>query len=243
MTKKIINFKHSGKIGDALSALPTILSYHEENEDWILNLYLSKERAEFNDDSIAYIVPLLQHQPYLNEVKEHENERIDINLDEFRRKKDPLHFASIIWAHLLTHHRFYDLAKPFLFNIDDNKKADIIITKTRRYYGYFPWKKFMKEFPTRRMAFIGMDDEYRKFCHDYKTIRRIMVDDALETAEYINSSNIYLGNQSGNSLIAEGLKATRMISTCPHAPTHYVVGKGGYSGFDNNIMKKLKRIL
>lgn len=239
---KVINFKHSGKIGDALSALPTILSYEKE-DNYELNLYLSKQRHEFTDESIKYILPLLKEQPYLNEVKKHEKEKIDINLDEFRLKDDPLHFGSIIWASLLTFHRYYNLTKPYLFNIEGVNKGDIIITKTLRYYGYFPWQEFIQKFPARKMVFIGTDDEYKKFCHDYQTIRRVLVDNALETAQYIKGSKIYIGNQNGNSLIAEGLKTPRVISTCPDAPTHYPIGKHAYSGFDPNILKKIKRLI
>lgn len=238
-----INFKHGGKIGDLVSALPTIISYHKEYPDYDINLYLTTERADFNEQSIQYTLPLLNKQPYITSAQILDTARIDINLDEFRLRPDPLHFAHLGWGDLATYHRFFNLSEPWIFNIKPNKKADIIITKTTRYYGYFPWKEFIKKFPSKKMAFLGVDDEYKKFCKDYKTIKRVLVNNALETAQVIKGSKVYIGNQNGNTWIAEGMKVNRVLSPCDEAPNTYMIGKGAYSAFQPNILNKIKKLL
>lgn len=237
MNNQTINIKHTGKIGDCLFGLPACASYGD------CNLYLSKERGEFTDKSIKFLLPLLNKQPYINKAAPFEKpQRIDIDLTLFRYQSD-LKYSSLSWVQLLTFHRYFDTTKPWIFNIESKHKADIIITRTRRYYGYFDWDRLINEVNSKHIAFIGLDEEYKKFCSDFKTIKRIEVNNALEAASIIKGSKMFIGNQGGMYTLAESMKVPRILSICPDAPNHPSGGDLHISYEDKDLIQVVKKHL
>lgn len=230
---KEINVKHTGKIGDCIYGMPVLKQYGN------CNLYLSKERKEFTDKSIKFIKPLLEKQDYVNKVETFEEpQRIDIDITLFRKLSN-LKYTHLSWAQLMTFQKYMDLSNKWIHNIKSKEKAKIIISRTRRYYGFFDYKKLLNEVDTSKIGFIGLKEEYKKFCNDFKAVRRINIDSALEAASIIKGSNIYIGNQSGLYAIGEAMKVPRILSICPEAPNVGPIGGEAYTSFDDKDLIKV----
>lgn len=233
---KPINIKHTGKIGDCIYGMTVLKQYGN------CNLYLSKERGEFTDKSIKFIKPLLEKQDYINKVEVFEEpQRIDMDITLFR-KVTSLKYTHLAWAQLMPFQQYMDLSNKWIHNIESKNKAKIIISRTRRYYGFFNYKRLLNEVDTSKIGFIGLKEEYKKFCKDFKTIRKINIDNALEAASVIKGSNIYISNQNGLYAIGEAMKVPRMLSICPEAANVGPIGGEAYTSFDNkDLIKVVKK--
>ena len=102
--KKTLNFLHSGHCGDLIYSLALIKELSKSHK---CNLFIGvgkkikgayfkhPSKGVYIDNRIAkQILPLLKFQSFLNEVKIHSEESIDINLDLFRDLPISLNFNS-----------------------------------------------------------------------------------------------------------------------------------------------------
>ena len=71
-------YKHSGKIGDIIWALPFII---QNGGAEVLYLELTDE---FTQSGYDYIYPLLTYQSYIKSVQPYNGEQVDFDLDKFR---------------------------------------------------------------------------------------------------------------------------------------------------------------
>lgn len=76
------------------------------------------------------------------------------------------------------------------------------------------------------VGFIGLDYEYVDFInrHALKNVRHIKIQNSLELASLISRAKVYIGNQSSNFAIAEGLKAPRALEAFEPVPVASPVG-------------------
>jgi len=233
LLKPVIKAMHSGGVGDCIYSLPTLLSY----EKAILYLnpspYMHKGLAE-------KLIPLISVQPYIEECKLFEKERIDICLDEFRLISGE-GYTPITYATLDPWNRYHNLNDKWLFDIEPLYKNDIVINRTLRYRGYMDYRSVVREFKDK-ILFIGLKDEYDNFCSDYGVVAYYEPTDFLEAARIIKGSKIFIGNQSACYAIAEGMKVPRLLETSIDMPNCQPVGEHGYSTWidteDIEIVKK-----
>jgi hypothetical protein len=110
--KKILNFSHSGQIGDIIYALPVIYALSKKH---ICNLYinLNKSNKFINFKTYKMLYPLLRYQPYLNKVEKLKNQKIDINFDLFRKFPFACYNLNKIFLELAGVH--FNLDKKFIF--------------------------------------------------------------------------------------------------------------------------------
>ena len=137
--------------------------------------------------------------------------------------------------------------KAWITNIDPKSEVDILINVSGRYHDYAlngesvhnPMKHFdytlLKEYNT---GFVGFDDEYQNFIDRYNfKPKRIEVKNALETAQYIRGSKLFVGNCSSAKAIAEGLKHPFLMEISKDYSDDLPMGKNGHVYINKEIIE------
>ena len=141
-TSSEINFKHSGHLGDLVYALPILKELSKKSK---CNLYIHTNQAigknyfkhptgnvMITERSYQMALPLLNVQPYINQVQQWNNERIDIDLDIFRQLPVSMAFHCIRWYYHITGLQ-PNMSIPYL-EVDPHPiiKNKIVIVRTFR---------------------------------------------------------------------------------------------------------------
>ena len=235
--KKTLNFLHSGHCGDLIYSLALIKELSKSHQ---CNLFIGVgkkiEGAYFKhpakgvyiDNRIAkQILPLLKFQSFLNEVKIHSEENIDINLDLFRDLPISLNFNSCRWYfHLTGVH--VDLSAPYL-NSTEHKiiKDKIVILRTFRYRNHFINYKFLNKIE-EDIIFIGLKEEFEDLKKDIPKLQHYEPENFFEMSQIIKSSKFFLGNQTPAFAIAESLKVPRLLECSPDFTVVQPIGGNCY---------------
>ena len=151
----------------------------------------------------------------------------------------------------LDEHRDLQMWRPnqrWLTNIEPVHESDIIINLTERYHDWNNEKHDFRFFDYTLLkdydcGFIGLDNEYDLFCDRYGfSPKRIPVTNALEVAQYIHGSKLFVGAVSSAKAIAEGLKHPTLMemskdwpdSLPKHTHGHYFINKELIEYYLNN---------
>ena len=243
-----ISFLNSGHLGDVINALPTI---KELSKTHTCNFYLqtnkplpihirgykhSKDLVYMNDRMVDMLLPLLKCQPYINKVEKYNNNKIDIDLDLFRRMPMNFNLDEVRWYfHLTGMHT--DLSKPYLFVEPSNViKNKVVIMRSTRRKNIFINYKFMEKY--NDLLFIGLNHEYEDLKKEVPNLKFHDCKDSLEAAQIIKSSKFLLANSSFGFPIAEGLKVPRLAESFPDFPAIYPNGGHGYEFYFQNHLEK-----
>ena len=155
----------------------------------------------------------------------------------------------------LDEHRDLQQWRPnqcWLTNIEPIHKSDIIINMTDRYHDWDNNKHDFRFFDYTLLkdydcGFIGLDNEYKLFCDRYGfEPKRILVSNALEVAQYISGSKLFVGAASSAKAIAEGLKHPTLMEISKEYPDdlpkhkhgHYFINKQLIEYYLNNDIEK-----
>ncbi|HMD54283.1 MAG TPA: tetratricopeptide repeat-containing glycosyltransferase family protein, partial [Phycisphaerae bacterium] len=204
-----IHFSSSGKIGDILSALPTIraLSGGRKAVLWIDDW---SNKIKMTEKAVNNLAPLLKQQPYIADVRYCHDRRpgyaIDLNKWKYRNEwsKYPLG-TNLADRHLSAHHlKTTERDTPWL-TVEKNRTAPIVFYRSARYHDQdFPWKKIVERFG-RDAVFLGLAGEHADFCRTAGNVRYVQTQNLLEAAEIIAGADFFIGNQSALVWIAHGL--------------------------------------
>lgn len=209
-------FRHSGNLGDIIFSLPAIIALGGGR------LYLSNntpgvETRPFSDAMLDQMIELLKTQSYLKDVRRYDGERIDYDLDEFR-KIFSCHDHIARW-HLKAFNVNFDLTKPWLENIEPIRSREIVVNNTFRDRDVpLDWK--VLEGLEDRTIFVGLE-------HEYKAFREVIGLDVpwrptatlLELARVIKGARLFIGNQSFGFALAEAMKVPRILEIHHHCPS------------------------
>ncbi|MDA9676734.1 hypothetical protein N9T85_00035 [bacterium] len=250
---KILTFLHSGQLGDLIYSLASIKEiakthkcklYLQINkpipEDYVVDskkVYISKRSADL-------ILPLLREQNFLETVDIYNNEEIDVNLDLFRDIPINLSFYSTRWfSHLLGIN--INVNDTFL-SVKPHKliKNKIIIHRSPRYRNAFINYKFLNT--SEDLLCIGLEHEFQALREEIKNLEFYDCKNFLEMAEIIQASKFYIGNMSMQYIIAEALKAPRLLEASPDFPIVFPVGENSFDAYHQNhfenFFNKLNKI-
>lgn len=217
---KVLNFLHSGHIGDLIYALPAIKKLSENHTCNLfigINKIFTNEKYKnhtsagvlINDRIFNYALPLIGKQKYLNKVQKYIDQKIDINLDLFRDMPGKPSNSSKWYFHITGVHA--DLHKPFLDTQEHDKiKNKIVISRSLRNKNTFIDYSFLNDF-CDQLIFIGLKDEYLDLKKVIPELKHYDPLDFFEMSQIIKSSKFFLGNQSSPFAIAEGLKVPRLL--------------------------------
>lgn len=236
-TKKVLNFKHSGHLGDIIYSLPVI---KELAKTHTCNLYIASDVAVevknyyrhpagnvmLNNKLIAKLLPLLKKQDYLSEAAIWEGQEIDIDLDLFRDL--PLDFS------FLSHRWYFHIAgiQPNLttayLDVEEHPvlKDKVVIVRSFRARNHFADYSFLAKYDN--LLFVGMKDEYDDLKATVPNLEFYDVKDFYEMAQIIKSSKFFLGNQSFAYALADGLKVPGLLEANPVFPVVYPLGENSY---------------
>jgi hypothetical protein len=217
---KVLNFLHSGHMGDVIYALPVIKKLSENHTCNLfigINKIFTNEKYKnhtsagvlINDRIFNYALPLIGKQKYLNKVQKYIDQKIDINLDLFRDMPGKPSNSSKWYFHITGVHA--DLHKPFLDTQEHDKiKNKIVISRSLRNKNSFIDYSFLNDF-CDQLIFIGLKDEYLDLKKVIPELKHYDPLDFFEMSQIIKSSKFFLGNQSSPFAIAEGLKVPRLL--------------------------------
>lgn len=228
------NFCHSGAAGDIIYSLPTIIALGGGT------LYL---RERF----YKILGPLLKQQPYIDnvicynfysnkknlgsrgEIVTFENGIEAFNLDLYRIiNKENGYKQHLAQSHLDIFGAKFDLNKEWL-HVDGKRVAPIVINRTDRYIrNELDWD-ILKVY-AEDCVFIGRSDDYHRFPLKEYIIEHIVSKKkvALQIAEAIKGSDLFIGNQSLGFALAEAMKCNRVLEVYSKKPNCMPHGENWY---------------
>ena len=188
------NFYHSGATGDVIYAMPTIKALG----GGIFNVNLP-------DDLYNTVLPLLESQEYIYEVKKGREFVGNVfNLDKFRNNND-LHLTHLVQLHLQSFDIIDETWKQGWLKVEPIKSNNSFINITPRYKSLTTdWIKeinFLKD-NSDNIYFIGLESEYEPYKH---LIERYEIRDYLELAQLLAGAKYVSGNQSSFMAVAQGI--------------------------------------
>lgn len=256
LEQKEISFLHSGHLGDVINALPVIkeisinskcnlfLQTDKKLEEDALGYKYKGDKIYMTDRMVNMVLPLLKKQDYLNSVEIFNNQKIDIDLDLFRKIPMNFNLDEVRWYfHLTGVH--VDLSKQYLF-ADEHKtiKNKIVIMRSTRRKNNFINYRFLNKY--NDVFFLGLKEEFNDLKIDIPKLEFYDCENFLEAAEIIKSSKFFIGNSSFGFTMAEGLKVPRIMESYPDFPVIYPNGGYGYDIYFQihfeKICKKLYQI-
>ncbi|MDV6168069.1 hypothetical protein R1T16_06505 [Flavobacterium sp. DG1-102-2] len=235
--KKVLNFKHSGHLGDIVYSFPVI---KELAKTHACNLYIASDipihvknyykhpagKVMLNSKLISKLLPLLKKQEYLSTAAVWGGQEIDIDLDLFRDLPVDFSFLSHRWYfHIVGIQP--DLNIPYL-EVDEHPviKDKVVIVRSFRARNYFVDYSFLAKYDN--LLFIGIQEEYEDLKAVVPNLEFYDVKDFYEMAQIIKSSRFFLGNQSFAYAVADGLKVPRLLEANPPFPVVYPLGENSY---------------
>jgi hypothetical protein len=248
--EKITSFLHKGSIGDVTASLPTIKAYFEKTGNKA-NLYLAKDFPAFyydgathptrdsegkqvrlNEAVINMMIPLYKEQPYLNEVKLWEDEKIDVDLSVIHETYVGMPQLSINrWYSYVFPDLSCNTTKPWLTIPDTDKdfaKGKILITRTERYTVEGLDFSFLKEHEDE-CVFVGTMREYNNFCMLFDlNIKKLHINNFLELAQALKQCRFHMSNQTQAFQISQGMDIPRLLEVCGWAGNVIVYGEHAY---------------
>lgn len=222
-SSKIVKFRHSGKIGDIVYAIPTIKTM-SENPTLFLQPNIREESSigehdpfgdfRMDEKTIKWVLPFFNSQ---FKTEQWTSQKFDVDLDSFRYTEGLDYSKGNIcrwyfWAFNVN----ADLSKPWIkVEPATSFKDTIVVNRTYRYRNDKLDYKFLKNYP--KVVFIGINSEFNDFKKFVPNALYIPVKSALEAAQIIAGSKCFIGNQSFFYSIAEALKSPRVLEICTTA--------------------------
>lgn len=240
-----ISFKHSCNVGDLIAALPGIrqvcqdlkqkaviyqelnvrANYYEGATHPVTN---NGEQVCMNELMFDMVKPLILSQPYVEDFRVFNDQKIIVNLDVIRDQVDEkakFCFANVpagmiqSWLMLAYPDMATDLSKPWL-DVEANSllKDKGILNYTERYRNPKMEYYFLKKYQDA-LVFAGTEKEHAIFCSQWKLdIPYLKVDDFLDLAQSMKGALFMAGNQSANWNIANAMGVPRILEMCYFAP-------------------------
>lgn len=245
-------FLHSGSIGDVHASIPAMREYTRANGKKVI-LYLQKDlksdyhgfthptrdaegnKCLLNEQVINMMIPLYKEQPFIEDCRIWNGEKINIDLNEIRRQYAGMpNFPIQRWYFYIYPDLSCDLSEVYIEVPDSDKdlaKGKIIVTRTERYQNEFRSYSFLKPFENE-ILFCGTNKEYNLFNMDFDLeVGRLVINDFLELAQALKQCRFHISNQTQAFQLSEGLKIPRIVELYQDAPNVIPIGKDSYDFF------------
>jgi len=214
-------FKHRGAMGDIIYALPTIHALGGGI------LYITKVHQ------YEVLKRLLDLQENI-EVRSGKIKEVTYNMDQYRDIDDGTKHLAVCHAEVFNVKcnlidRWIEVLPKY--------KADIVVSRTTRYHDIeeINWK-ILKGYD---VLFVGFQKDYNEFIN--KTgfeIKQMECKDALEMAQIIAGSKLFIGNQSLSFALAEAMKHPRVLEVCQRKNNCQPHGKDGYTYLTKELVER-----
>jgi len=212
-----LRFWHRRKLGDIIYSLPAIRHLGGGV------LYLDPTSFNGAQDQaywrrlFATLIPYLEQQPYLRDVRIYQGEDFDIDLDVYRRTthETPGDRVTIVANHFIG--LGLEVPKEFsLWLVADNATAayPIVVHRSPRYHGSVD-HSFLYEVDEDLFC-VGSAEERAPF--EAIGARPVITKDVRKLAAVINGCGVFIGNQSLPLALVAGLGKPRMIEESNRLP-------------------------
>lgn len=237
MTK---TFRHAGKFGDLIYALPIIRYFGG-------GVILLECEAPYIDEPLKWerwqsVVPLLSSQPYVHGVERWNGQNVDVNLNNFRAVMFPELRKNLQRARNVSLHQWCSMTfevpesewqTPWL-KVPENDAvpyaSPVVINRSPRYHNpRFPWDKVFEKYSGEWKQIGHLSEIFANSGTFRKTA------DLLEAAQVINDAQLFIGNQSCCYAIAEGLKKPCVVEIYPEMPNTLFHREHCWHGFNENV--------
>jgi hypothetical protein len=209
-------FKHSGDMGDIIFSLPTVKALGggdiyldpEGGEKEPLVAWTRHTHTKLSAKGIADLVPILEAQPYINEVKLWKGEAVDYNLDKFRQH---IRFNNLSDSHLAAFSLELTEKDEKWLDIPEKKieGKKVIVSRSPRYHSnYVFWEQTVGPELCEQAIFVGYKKEYEYFCYTFPhhDIEFYEAENGYEVAQLISGCEMFIGNQGFPHALAEAMK-------------------------------------
>jgi hypothetical protein len=229
----MMNYFHSGDLGDVIYALPAIRALGKGN------LYLNSRpwTAKMTPERANVLRPLLESQDYIGKVIHGDAPKSEyvVNFSTFRNG-GLIYGVSLMelqsdWVNANTE------SEPWLKVAPSAKsRGRIVCHRSPRYHNpYFRWDEIGEKFGTQ-LLFVGLP-------HEVEELRRVskvhaeyaITNDYLELARLIAGADLFIGNQSSPMGLAIGLGVPFIQETCLWTPDCLYPRKNGFYCYDGGI--------
>jgi len=214
-------FYHSGEIGDILYALKVIQSIGKGDLYCSPSLEVSFDpnterigfpNKQFTPQMFNFVKELVELQPYINKFEYAVPEKIDYNLNNFRKLifyTFDVSFEEIYYRVCNVPSNPNDGYDPWL-TCKARTIAPITVIRTNganRTIPDYPWKTITNKYADQ-MVFVGTKPEYEQFTEKSggKLIQWFDSTNLLSICEVINGAKLHMGNSTSLTVCAEGLK-------------------------------------
>lgn len=228
-----MNFSQSGNLGDLIYSLsvakklssgdlyvklhniPNVIQKY--NNGHVPPEYVDK----LSQKDFDLLKPLLEAQDYIDSVSVYTNEKIDVDLDDFRGVIHSKMNGNFLQAFYMTHniqHTSDDLIQPWLTVPNPNNVAKYVVARSPRWRGNNSvqcWEQLIKDYSLlTEGVFVGLPEEHKDFEQTFNVkIQYHPVNDFLELAEVIDGCEMFFSNQTFTYGIAQGLGKSTVLET------------------------------
>jgi len=239
-----LSFKHSGRLGDIVCALPLVKRMAEQRgsaADFYIpddvpsrlegNVYHPGGELMVSRVLFDFIEPLIAVQPYIRGLHFVPSSALPadaIDLDRFRNGDLNLKAGMIQGWYRKSFGIAFALEDAWLALPDGtpapDERFDVLVNHTTRFCNTRINYRALQ--PAGRVGFIGLGYEYDEFIRGSGLVgvAHVEVRNALELARHLVAARVVVGNQSLCFAIAEGLKVTRALEVYEPVPTAIPVG-------------------
>jgi len=237
-TDNAVHFKHFGLLGDVIYAIPAMkalagnkkihlhLSVNEKSL-YSKNMKHANKDKILTEKNVEMLAPLLLSQPGFGSCDILGGQKIDYDLDEFRKFPFDYNTNHICRWYFHMYGITADLGKPWLtVTADESFRNEIVIARSFRYRAPGISYDFLKEYP--HISFVGMKEEYEDLKASIPALKYKPVSNFLELAQVIAGCKFFIGNQSFPFALAEALKVKRALELCFECPNVIPEGENAY---------------
>lgn len=213
-------------------------------------------QVTMNKKMFDMLRPLLLSQEYVEDFKVYTDQKIEVNLPDFRealvvdedhpekppKLVAPKRFVNIpngalpSWTMLGFAPMACDLSEPWIelnLLLRDFKLLDkILVNRTERYQNAKMNYGFLKQYE-KDLLFAGTEKEHLLFCKQFDlNFPRLEVDNFLELAEVMKICRFFIGNQSFPWNLANAMGVPRVLEMFAQAPNcQPFFGKDNYGSY------------
>ncbi len=231
-------FKHSGRLGDLVYALPAVKALGGGR------LYLDTGAVEgFSDGQAAQAIPLLETQPYITSGSIRHGEVVDYDLDRFRIAASS--HTNLARAHLAAFD--LDLAlceSPWLESdgLGEAEAFEVVFARCLRRHEVLGFWQRAYELFGREAVFVGTPEEHGEFEARFGPIPYAPTPDLKALAALIDRCGLFAGSQSCPYAIAEALGKSCILEVDEDSPNCLFFRGGATHVFGSEDLWKIDQV-
>jgi hypothetical protein len=221
-------FSHSGDTGDLIYALASIKTIGGGCLRLVkIKGSKSTVREPFSPGKVELLRPFLEAQPYIHGVEYGEIYDGSINLDGFRKYlRNRLSLCDAVADNLKVPH--HPRNEPWLYCIDPNPVAPVVISRSPRYHSHdIIWGFVKKKY--NDIIFVGLPEEHEAWQKQFGEVRYQPTLNWWELCRVIAGAQLFIGNQSAPMALALGLCVPKIVQEVyPQDPNCHFERPGVY---------------